>query len=106
MSSLSVSSSPPSACVKVAVRLRPMNAKEEAKGTLPVVHASSEENTITTVRGHGKAQQRSSFSFDNVFSSYSTQDEVFESNLKPVIKDVLHGYESTVFAYGQTGKKK
>ena len=34
---------------------------------------------------------------------YSTQEEVFNSTLRPVIKDVLNGFESTVFAYGQTG---
>ena len=37
---------------------------------------------------------------------YSTQSEVFTSTLKPVISDVLNGYESTVFAYGQTGTGK
>ena len=99
-----MSSSSMSSSVRVAVRLRPMNVKEEAKGTLPVIHASSVENTITAVRGFGKSQQRSIFNFDNVFSSYTTQEQVFQTTLKPVIKDVLHGFESTVFAYGQTGE--
>jgi hypothetical protein len=92
--------------VKVAVRLRPMNKKEEMQGTLPVVNASSVDNTITAIKGNGRGQQRSSFNFDNVFSSYTTQEQVFESTLKPVINDVLQGFESTVFAYGQTGTGK
>ena len=90
--------------VKVAVRLRPMNKTEEVQGTLPVVNASSVDNTITAIKGNGRGQQRSSFSFDNVFSSYTTQEQVFEATLKPVILDVLQGFESTVFAYGQTGE--
>jgi hypothetical protein len=94
-----------SSTVKVAVRLRPMNEKEQIQGTLPVVNASSVNNTITAVRGNGRKQQRSSFTFDNVFSSYTTQEQVFEATLKPVIDDVLNGFESTVFAYGQTGTK-
>jgi len=36
----------------------------------------------------------------------STQTEVFASTLKPVINDVMNGFESTVFAYGQTGTGK
>ncbi len=93
-----------SSTVKVAVRLRPMNTKEEAEGTLPVVHASSAEKTVTALKGIGKAQTRTTFNFDAVFSSYATQKEVFDSTLKPIVTDVLQGYESTVFAYGQTGK--
>jgi kinesin family protein 11 len=93
-----------SSSVMVAVRLRPMNKKEETQGTLPVVHASSVDNTITSIRGKGKNQQRTSFSYDNVFSSYSTQEQVFDATLRPVLTDVLNGYESTVFAYGQTGE--
>ena len=31
------------------------------------------------------------------------QEEVFNQTLAPVVKDVLKGFESTVFAYGQTG---
>lgn len=38
--------------------------------------------------------------------SFSTQKEVFDQTLGPVISDVLGGYESTVFAYGQTGTGK
>jgi hypothetical protein len=93
-----------SSTVKVVVRLRPMNAKEEAEGTLPVVHASSADKTVTALKGIGKGQTRNIFNFDAVFSSYTTQKQVFESTLKPIVKDVLQGYESTVFAYGQTGK--
>ena len=97
--------SPPSTSnVKVAVRLRPMNAAEETKGTLPVVRASSVDNTITTVRGSGMGQHRTNFQFDTVFSSHTSQKEVFDHTLRPVIHDVLQGFESTVFAYGQTGE--
>ena len=49
---------------------------------------------------------RSTFAFDDVFTSFSTQKEVFDQTLAPVIGDVLAGYESTVFAYGQTGTGK
>ena len=44
--------------IQVCVRLRPMNEREEEKETTPVVQASSEQNTITVVRGKGKTALR------------------------------------------------
>ena len=61
---------------------------------------------MTVIKGKGSRQSRSQFSFDNVFTSFSTQEEVFEATLEPVIDDVFKGFESTVFAYGQTGTGK
>jgi hypothetical protein len=31
------------------------------------------------------------------------QDEVYEFSARTAIEDVLQGYNSTIFAYGQTG---
>ncbi len=87
--------------IKVAVRLRPLN--EDESNSQPAVHASSADNKVIALRGFGKAQQRTIYNFDTVFSPSASQREVFDSTLKPVIKEVLFGYESTVFAYGQTG---
>jgi len=83
-----------------------MNERETSDGTLPVVTASTGAKSVTVIRGSGSRQQRSAYTFDNVFASMSTQREVFDSTLKPVISDVLNGFESTVFAYGQTGTGK
>ena len=58
------------------------------------------------IKGTGARTLRNTYAFDNVFTSFSTQKEVFDSTLAPVISDVLGGYESTVFAYGQTGTGK
>jgi len=94
------------ATVQVVVRLRPMNEREKEHGTLPVVTASSQGRTVTVVRGSGHRQARSSYSFDNVFSAFATQKEVFDSTLRPILNDVMQGFESTIFAYGQTGTGK
>ena len=45
------------------------------------------------------------FAFDSVFSPESTQAEVFDT-VRPLIDDVLGGYNATIFAYGQTGSGK
>ena len=94
------------ASVQVVVRVRPLNDREKKHGTLPVVSASTSDKTVTVIKGTGSRQIKSSYKFDNVFTSFSTQEDVFEATLQPIIRDVLMGYESTVFAYGQTGTGK
>ena len=84
--------------VQVVVRLRPMNEKELRGNTLPVVTASTEAKSVTVIRGSGPRQMKTTYSFDNVFTSFSTQREVFEQTLEPVIQDVLSGFECTMFA--------
>ena len=87
--------------VQVVVRVRPLNEREKKHGTLPVVSASTADRTVTIIKGNGKKQVKSAFRFDNIFASFSTQEDVFGETLRPIIRDVLMGYESTVFAYGQ-----
>jgi len=92
--------------IQVVVRLRPMNDKEKRHGTLPVITAKTQQRSVTVIKGKGRKQSKSSYSFDNVFTAFSSQEEVFEATVKPVINDVMRGFESTVFAYGQTGTGK
>lgn len=46
------------------------------------------------------------FSFDKVFGMYSTQEEVFQSMVLPIVEETLAGFNCTIFAYGQTGTGK
>ena len=87
--------------IQVVVRLRPMNETEQRHGTLPVVTAKTAEKSVSIIKGKGKKQLKSSYTFDNVFTAFSTQEEVFEATVKPVIVDVMRGFEATVFAYGE-----
>jgi kinesin family protein 11 len=73
------------ASVQVVVRLRPMNDNEKKHGTLPVVTGSTRDKSVTVIRGQGARQARSMFHFDHVFSDFSSQEEVFDETLKPVI---------------------
>ena len=43
------------------------------------------------------------FTFDTVFDPNCTQADVFEQLAKDTVKDVLRGYNGSIFAYGQTG---
>lgn len=94
--------------VQVVVRLRPLNDKESKGSTLPVVTASTDRAEVCICRGQGSRQVKQTFAFDKVFTSFTSQEEVFAQTFveQGIIDDVLRGYESTVFAYGQTGTGK
>lgn len=44
--------------------------------------------------------------FDKVFSPKATQEKVYNDSAKAIVKDVLMGYNGTIFAYGQTSSGK
>ncbi len=46
------------------------------------------------------------FTFDYVFDMDSNQQEVYDQTAKPAVISILEGYNSTIFAYGQTGTGK
>lgn len=46
------------------------------------------------------------FTFDHAYDEKSCQVEVYEQCAKSIIKNVLEGYNGTIFAYGQTGTGK
>ena len=83
--------------IQVAVRVRPMNEKEERGNVLPIVNASEERREVTIVRGAGNRAQKFSYSFDHVFTGYTTQCEVFQP-IESMIDSVMQGFEATVRA--------
>uniref|UniRef100_A0A8C1SSI6 Kinesin-like protein n=1 Tax=Cyprinus carpio TaxID=7962 RepID=A0A8C1SSI6_CYPCA len=44
--------------------------------------------------------------FDRVFPPNTTQEQVYDTCAKQIVKDVLDGYNGTIFAYGQTSSGK
>jgi len=40
------------------------------------------------------------YTFDRVFDEYASQELVFQHTTKPLVQEVLNGYNATVFAYG------
>ncbi|KAJ3611145.1 hypothetical protein NHX12_021161 [Muraenolepis orangiensis] len=47
-----------------------------------------------------------SYNFDRVFQSNTTQEEFYNAVAQQIVKDVLDGYNGTIFAYGQTASGK
>ncbi|XP_038076442.1 kinesin heavy chain-like isoform X2 [Patiria miniata] len=83
--------------IKVVCRVRPMNSAELASKS---VVATKFQNDDTVSMG-GRV-----FVFDRVFRPISTQEEVYNKCAKAIVKDVLEGYNGTIFAYGQTSSGK
>ena len=90
----------PSECnIKVVARFRPLNPAEERLGSQNIV--SFPPNTRDSVNIRGKT-----YLFDRVFGPNAQQAQVYEEAAKPIVKDVLSGYNGTIFAYGQTSSGK
>uniref|UniRef100_A0A4W6EBY9 Kinesin-like protein n=1 Tax=Lates calcarifer TaxID=8187 RepID=A0A4W6EBY9_LATCA len=50
--------------------------------------------------------QGKSYVFDQVFPTNATQEQVYNTCAKQIVRDVLGGYNGTIFAYGQTSSGK
>ncbi|GAA6088820.1 kinesin family member 5Aa [Tachysurus ichikawai] len=83
--------------IKVLCRFRPLNQAEILRGDkfLPTFQG---DDTVTI---GGK-----SYAFDRVFPTNTTQEQVYNTCAKQIVKDVLGGYNGTIFAYGQTSSGK
>jgi len=46
------------------------------------------------------------FTFDRVFDPTTTQAQLYDQAVAPLIQKCLQGYNATIFAYGQTGSGK
>ncbi|XP_040510897.1 LOW QUALITY PROTEIN: kinesin heavy chain [Gallus gallus] len=83
--------------IKVLCRFRPLNQAEILRGDrfLPVFQGDD-----SVVVG-GKP-----YVFDRVFPPNTTQEQVYRACAMQIVKDVLAGYNGTIFAYGQTSSGK
>lgn len=93
--------------VKVVVRCRPINKKEEAMNHEKIVEVDVKLGQVR-VR-NPKAQPGAimkTFTFDAVYNMASSQNDLYDYTCKPLVDSVLRGFNGTIFAYGQTGTGK
>eukprot|EP00871_Galdieria_phlegrea_P005379 jgi/Galph1/5842/GphlegSOOS_G4523.1 len=89
-----------SECVRVVIRVRPLNAREQ-NTNLCVEVGDGGRNIMVNEQGNMRK-----FTFDSIFSIDGKQQDVFRNVAKPIIDSCLNGYNGTIFAYGQTGSGK
>ncbi|XP_062337571.1 kinesin-1 heavy chain-like [Osmerus eperlanus] len=88
----------PAECtIKVMCRFRPLNSSEVTRGDKYIPKFQGEDNVVIA----GKP-----YMFDRVFQSNTTQEQVYNACAQKIVKDVLEGYNGTIFAYGQTSSGK
>lgn len=85
--------------IKVVCRFRPLNDAEEKAGSKFI--AKFPPGTEECLSLTGKL-----YVFDKIFKPNATQDKVYNEAAKAIVKDVLMGYNGTIFAYGQTSSGK
>eukprot|EP00930_Biecheleria_cincta_P085956 TRINITY_DN75318_c0_g1_i1.p1 TRINITY_DN75318_c0_g1~~TRINITY_DN75318_c0_g1_i1.p1 ORF type:complete len:1379 (-),score=339.43 TRINITY_DN75318_c0_g1_i1:282-4418(-) len=107
--------------IRVAVRIRPFNAKEtaEAKGAkcdpmLDVLGQTVSARAFDRFGMHDEYAKEKSFTYDSVFCDYDpiagkergTQLCIFEVIGVPILQNALDAYNGCIMAYGQTGSGK
>lgn len=82
--------------VRVAVRVRPLVAKERLEQCRGCLRAYPKQKQIVIGKDRG-------FTFDFVFGEEGTQDQIYDEACAPLVERCFDGYNATIFAYGQTG---
>ena len=111
-----------SEAIKVAVRVRPFNARERERGARCIVRMNGATTTIL----HPDSEESRAFTFDHSYwshdgfeadeagylrpagdsSSYASQEHVFADLGTGLLDNAWAGYNVCLFAYGQTGSGK
>ncbi|XP_008285949.1 kinesin-1 heavy chain-like [Stegastes partitus] len=88
----------PAECtIKVVCRFRPLNSAEVARGDQYIPKFKGEDCVVIADKP---------YHFDRVFQSNTTQVQFYNAVAQKIVKDVLDGYNGTIFAYGQTSSGK
>ncbi|XP_057321320.1 kinesin-like protein KIF3B [Microplitis mediator] len=95
-------------CVQVVVRCRPMDAKETSRQYSRVVEVAPSRGVveIKNPREDPSKDNLKIFTFDAVYDWHSSQQDIYEETVRPLVSSVLDGFNGTIFAYGQTGTGK
>ncbi|XP_029385633.1 kinesin heavy chain-like isoform X2 [Echeneis naucrates] len=83
--------------VKVMCRFRPLNDAERSRGDKFTPKFNGEDTVVVS----GKP-----YVFDRVLPPHTEQVQVYDTCAKQIVRDVLGGYNGTIFAYGQTSSGK
>lgn len=88
-----------SASIHVVARFRPpISADERQERGAFIIDPDN--------RGVSTTDHLYHFDLDHAFCETSAQEDVFNYVGRPICSDVLHGYNGTILAYGQTGTGK
>ncbi|KAL5149304.1 Kinesin-like protein KIN-7B [Glycine soja] len=90
--------------IRVTVRMRPLNTKEQAMYDL-IAWDCLDEHTIV-FKNPNQERPTTPYTFDKVFAPTCSTHKVYEEGAKDVALSALSGINATIFAYGQTSSGK
>ena len=97
--------------ILVFCRVRPLNRAELGMGGKVCLRYALNRKQVF-LRGErpcptqANGDKKNAFRFNHVFDENSTQQDVFDVAARPILDQVLKGYNGTIFAYGQTASGK
>lgn len=95
--------------ILVSVRLRPLNEKEIERKDVCDWECAYEDTILfknVNLSVPDRSMYPSAYTFDRVFRSDCSTNQVYEKGVKEVALSVVDGINATVFAYGQTSSGK
>ncbi|XP_034232393.1 centromere-associated protein E isoform X2 [Thrips palmi] len=91
--------------IKVGVKVRPLIPREKASGC-DVHWRAVSDNSVSQIEPATGRPKGEPHTFDHVFGPESSNTEVFEVLVKPIVESAVKGFNGTIFAYGQTASGK
>ncbi|XP_056873230.1 kinesin-like protein KIF3B isoform X2 [Takifugu flavidus] len=94
--------------VKVVVRCRPVNQREDSSGPPGgIIQMDLRLGQVILRNPRAAASEpQKTFTFDAVYDASSKQRDLYDESVRPLVDSVLAGFNGTIFAYGQTGTGK
>ncbi|XP_068081095.1 uncharacterized protein [Anabrus simplex] len=88
--------------IKVAIKVRPLIEREQFEQQA----WSVSDNTIFQIDPLTGKRKGDIYKFDHIFDTFSRNQDVFDTVVKPLVEAAVGGFNATVFAYGQTSSGK
>ncbi|KAI1436846.1 P-loop containing nucleoside triphosphate hydrolase protein [Xylaria sp. CBS 124048] len=92
--------------INVVVRCRGRNERETRENSAVVVSTDAPRGKTVDLSMGPSALSNKSYNFDRVFSPAADQSMIYDDVVRPILEEMLNGYNCTIFAYGQTGTGK
>lgn len=85
-------------CVQVIVRSRPLSNKEKASAYQQVVEVYPNRGVIEILNPNETTREnKKMFTYDAVYNASSTQQNIYDEVIRPLVSSVLEGFNGCVF---------
>lgn len=96
--------------IKVCIRKRPLTKRERNKGDKDIITVKSTDQVYVKEQkvklDLTKYVEEHCFKFDTAYNEETTNRDIYESSILPIVNFAIKGGKVSCFAYGQTGKLK